>query len=343
MEELRESREKIAEIFSLFYDSELDTFEIINTSRSDSDFREVVLIRDKSGKHYVIKLADNDFTFPEKIEMWEQTAGEYNKLGYFCPEIRCDKSGKFPIVAYKDRSCVVYAEEYSPYRSADTFKLGRAEIEEYEKQKWIMTAKIASKYLDYTEYPSGYCLFEEFCPSDATDEVLENALEWYRYAKSLPEELQTQIDRIWRLWNDNRRALEPVYKQLPTSVFQADLNDTNILLNENGEFVGIYDMNLCGRDVFLNYLMRENFDEDFEVELDMIFKALKIASHYYHFSDKENQLALMLYRCIKPLWYTRVEKLKALKDDLGAIQAFLDETEQYMTKEINFAEYIAKI
>lgn len=340
MEELCENNRQVSEIFSLFYDVRPIYFEIINTSRNDSDFREVIIAKDECDKYYVIKLADNDFTFPEKIEMWKRTAEEYRKHGYYCPEIFYDKSGNFPTVPYKGRNCVAYAEEYSLYRSADSFKLGKDEIESCERQKWIMTAKIASNYFDYTEYPSGYCLFEKFCASDKTDEVLENAIEWYQYAKSLPSEFQVQIDKIWALWNQNRKSLEPLYKQLPTSVFQADLNSTNILLDEKIEFVGVYDMNLCGKDVFINYLMRENFAADFEKELDMIFSALKTASFYYNFSDMEKQAMLMLYRCIKPLWYNRIEQLKSLKNDTAAIHHFLNKTEQYLTKTIDFTLYM---
>ena len=41
-----------------------------------------------------------------------------------------------------------------------------------------MTARIAAKRLDHTDFPSGYCLFEAFSPDEATDEVLDNALEF---------------------------------------------------------------------------------------------------------------------------------------------------------------------
>lgn len=340
MKKISSENNQITDIFKLFYDVQPSSFETINTSHGDCDFREVILVKDECGKNYVIKLADNDFTFPDKISMWQRTAEEYCKSGYFCPKIFCDKTGNFPIISYKGRNCVAYAEEYSSYRSADSFKLSEDEIREYEKCKWIMTAKIASKYFDYTSYPSGYCMFEKFCPSDESDEVLGNASEWYRCAKSLPSKFQEQIDRIWFLWNQNRQALEPLYKQLPTSVFQADLNPTNILLDNHGKFVGVYDMNLCGKDVFINYLMRENYNVDFEKEFDMIFNVLKTASLYYRFSDMEKQTILMLYRCIKPLWYSRVQRLKSLENNTREIHDFLNETEMYLTKPIDFTKYM---
>ena len=44
-------------------------FETINTSHGTSDFREVIIAKTSSDEKYIIKLADNDFTFPNKIDM----------------------------------------------------------------------------------------------------------------------------------------------------------------------------------------------------------------------------------------------------------------------------------
>ena len=182
-------------------------------------------------------------------------------------------------------------------------------------------------------------MFDTFCPSDKTDEVLENALAWKKHADTLPGEFEEQVGRIWQLWTKNRAALEKVYKELPTSVFQADLNPSNILLNDEGNFVGLYDFNLCGKEVFLNYLMRENYGGVRE-EIRMIRDALRTAAGYYQFSDLEKNTAPMLYRCLKPLWFTRVEDLKELGTDREAIAAFLDETEHMLTDPVSFAEYM---
>ena len=164
--------------------------------------------------------------------------------------------------------------------------------------------------------------------------MLENALSWKEYADTLPYAFKDQVETIWQLWTDNRNALEPIYKNLPTSVFQADLNASNILLDDEGRFVGVYDFNLCGRDVFLNYLMRESNG------VSGICEALKIASEYYRFSDIEKDAALMLYRCLKPLWYTRVKELKEAGSDPDAIKTCLNEAEHALTIPIDFSEYM---
>ena len=331
--------DEMLKIFSLFFDDAPRSARFIDTSHGEADFRAAFIIDTEANCKYVLKLADNDFTFPEKITVWQRTVEEYRRLDYYCPRIFRDKSGRFPIVEFQGHQCVAYVEEFAPFRSAeDRFSEGcgqnAALYDSYKRDIWRMTARIAAQHFDYTDYPSGYCLFETFCPSDETDEVLENALSWKECADALPGEFGEQVGRIWRLWMDNRTALEKVYQKLPTSVFQADLNPSNILLDEEGRFVGVYDFNLCGKDVFLNYLMREKHS------VSEICEALKIAAETYSFSEMEKDTALMLFRCLKPLWYMRVEKLKELGDDRKAIKAFLDETEHMLTDQIDFREYM---
>lgn len=341
MESIKIINQETKQIFRRFFDEIPVEVQIINTSHGETDFREVLLLKFASGDRGVLKLSDNDFTFPEKILMWQRTVIEYRKLGYYCPEILTAKDGSFPIVSYKGRNCVAYREEYSPYRSAEERSADASEWKKesawkYKKDAWIMTAKMAAARFDYTEYSSGYCLFEKFCPSDKADEVLEDALEWKKYAETLPAECQERVQRIWQKWIDNRNELEPIYRTLPTSIFQADLNPTNILLDEDENFVGVLDFNLCGKDVLLNYLFRENFHDDFAKELEMIYQALKVVREYYSFSDLEKSVALSLYRCLKPLRFMRAYQLKEAGDDMDAVSALLDEIETYQTKAIDF-------
>lgn len=334
----------IREIFARFFGGTPVSADVIDTSREDSDFRQTVIVTTAEGEKYVLKIASNDFTFPEKMRMWQRTAEEYRALGYYCPRILCDREGAFPEVEYRGRRCFVHAEEFSRCRSledraAEDGNGQGADRSPYFRDIWIMTARVAAKKFDYTEYPSAYCLFERFCPSDRTDEVLENALEWKKTADALPPEFAAQTQRIWDLWRRNREALESLYAGLPTSVFQADLNPTNLLIGEDGTFRGVYDFNLAGKDVFLNYLMRENYD-DFEQEIEKIRKALRTASEVYSFSEEEKRAALPLYRCLKPLWYTRVEEIREAGNDAEKIRRCLDRVEYYLTEEIDFASYM---
>lgn len=328
----------VQEIYARFFDGQPASAACIDSSRGDADFRNTWILTSADGVKHVLKIVSNDFTFSDKIRMWQRTVEEYRRLGYYCPQIFTDRNGEFPTVSYKDRACVVYAEEFSKYPSLEDqtacMEKGLDDVfNRYLDDLWSMTAKIAAKRFDYTEYPSGYCLFETFCPSDKTDEVLENALEWKKLADALPERFSEQAQRIWRRWCENREQLKPVYSELPTSVFQADLNSTNILIDEDGTFRGVFDFNLCGRDVFLNYLMRET-------DSDTVFRALKIAARYYTFSEAEKEAALPLYRCLTTLWWSNVKALKDAGNDENAIAQCLDRTERRLVEDIDFRPYM---
>ena len=336
------NHQELIHVFQLFFDELPCQYTVINTSHGDADFRETLIAQWPSGEKCVIKLSDNDFTFPEKIAAWKRCACEYRKMGYYCPRILPSKHGDFPRVAYKGHTCVVYAEEFSQYKTAqkrcteDSEETPAFDVK-LADAAWLMTAKVAAKRFDFCDYPSGYCLFESFCPSDRTDEVLENAQAWLQYAQGLPQRFQTQVQRIWDRWLANRHELSLIYPGLPTSVFQADLNPTNLLLDERGEFAGVCDFNLCGRDVFLNYLFREihwQFDEQY------LLDTLKKLRCVYRFSDLEIQAAPLLYRCLKPLWFTELDALKAAGTDEQAVERCLNAVETLQTKEIAFAAYM---
>lgn len=307
----------------------------VQTHRSEKeDFRVIIKAKSKRDGSLVIKLAENDFTSSERIWVWERCAKAYRKLGYYCPDFYADKNGEFPTVDFEGHHCVAWAEEFSKYQTAEALGVGR---DGYWDDAVLMTAKIASRHFDFAEFPSAYCLFDLFCPSDETDEVTENALLWKAYAKTLPEQFQEQVQRIWKRWLDNQKNLEQMYPLLPASVFQADLNPTNVLLDGEGKFVGILDFNLCGKDVFLNYLFRENYSGSSDEELNAILRSLETAKSVYRFSDREKAAALPLYRCLKPLWITRYDALKDAGNDIRLIQNALDETEYAQTREIDFS------
>lgn len=334
---------ELSEIFRLFYYSTPVSCNIIDTGRGEEDFRNVLILELENGEKSVLKLSDNDFTSPEKIDMWRRTVEEYRKLGYYAPRIIPNKIGVFPIVEYKGRKCTAYAEEYTSFRTAED----RADPQQscmldlaIDAAVWKMTAEIAAKYFSYTDHPSGYCLFERFCPSDNMYEVLEEAINWHDLALTLPDKFQPQVAIIWQLWNDNTNALEKIYPSLPTSVFQADLNYTNVLVDDSGKFVGICDFNLCGRDVFLNYLFRESYGYPLPEILEIIRRRLRTASSVYHFSDIEKQAALMIFRCVKPLWADRTYYLKSAINDNEALQKLLDETEYFLTEDIDLISYM---
>ena len=112
--------------------------------------------------------------------------------------------------------------------------------------------------------------------------------------------------------------------------FQADINETNILLDEDGNFKGVYDFNLGGREVYINYLFRQSpyvstYDTYGGIEKDDTFlkrviHALEIAKKGYSFSDSEKKAAPLLYKCIRPLWWQASLELGEFGNDEDRIR-----------------------
>ena len=318
-------------LIALFADEESQECSIINNSHGKEDFRQTLIVKLNSGRKIVIKVANNSFTTSETIKMWQRCAEEYKNMGYYCPQIHTAMDGTFPQVCYKDRICFAYAEDYSIYQSADQC----GNVKPFREALYRMTAKIARERFNYTDMPSGYCLFELY-PGDEVDEVTENALDFYHYCKTLPESFYEQTSRMFMRWKNNRDELERLYFKLPFSVFQADFNDTNVLVDADGNFVGISDFNLAGKDQFLNYLFREIYLGSFDEELSEILRALEVASEVYSFSEAEIEAAPLIYRCVKPLWFTRVQTLKQACHDYDQVKNILDEMENAQIRNIEF-------
>ena len=79
--------EEIKKILPLFFKNLPHVVQSFDTSHGDADFRAACIVETDTGEKYVLKLAENDFTFPEKIAVWQRTAEEYRRLGYYCPKI----------------------------------------------------------------------------------------------------------------------------------------------------------------------------------------------------------------------------------------------------------------
>lgn len=337
----------VSYIYSLFFNTELKTYAVKNIRNQDVDFREVFFCEDTDGNKSVIKLAENDFTSPERIAVWKRCAEEYRKLGYYCPKIYSAFDGTFPVLPYRNHTCTIFAEDFSRYPTADSFEESKLLINggySYLEDAIAMNARVAAAHFDFASFPSAWCAFEKFCPSDTDDEVAENAEEWREIAKKLPDTYQPQVDRIWNLWQENRSKLQKIYGLLPTSVFQADINHHNILLDEGGIFKGVLDFNICGRDTVVNYLFRESAhlntvpwsdEQEEKMYAKRILKAISIFKKHYFFSSLETEAAPLLYRYHRPLWMFNWD-LEQANGNCKIIEKCLCNAENLLTEEIDW-------
>ncbi len=133
-------------------------------------------------------------------------------------------------------------------------------------------------------------------------------------------------------------------------MFQADINETNVLLDEDGRFKGGYDCNIGGREVYINYIVRqapyvstaETHERWGEADtfLNRVLHALDIAKKVYSFSDLEKKAAPLLYKCIRPLWWYASDELKEAGADDTKIQKHLDAIEYEQTRDIDFISHM---
>ena len=345
------------EVVGLFSEKVPDNIEVKNTSHGENDFRETLLVDFGSSK-IVIKLSANGFTDEKHLVLWERISREYQNLGYYCPQFIRSIDGTFPTVQYQGRDCIAWGEEFSKYRSAEELIKDKFSDTKLVKDGWftyledvmLMDATVAARHFDYTDMPSGFCMFELFDPTDECDETTEDAECWHEVAKKLPAVYSEQVNRIWNNWLQARNDLEKIYHKLPTSVFQADINETNVLLDEDGNFKGVYDFNLGGREVYINYLFRQSpyvstydtndgLDKD-DTFLKRVIHALEIARKVYTFSDLEKQAAPLLYKCIRPLWWNAWRELEEFSGDDARIRQYLDEIEYEQNRVIDFSKHM---
>ena len=335
---------------SLYYDTEVTDVEIKDSSHGDNDFRKAYIVNDGVSK-IVIKYFSNSFSDQKRIMGWFCLMDEYRKMGLYCPAIIPNRYGE---LLYKhtvdDRDYYIYAEEFSAYQTADQLDV---EKRQYMPDVLRCLGTIASKRLDFLDFPSVYCLLEPFAGVDATDEETECALLFVDYIKkNLPQHLP-RAEKLLDLFYKDQEDCRKIYGALPTSCFQADLNSSNILLDENHKFVGLFDFNLCGKEKILNYAMREALwatyqsclvDKDnnyifyFDKQLDDLrmrafLENMSYIQETYTFSEEEKSAFPVLLRYINTFWWYSLSDLEAFGSDDGKVEKMLDWFELQMTRD----------
>ena len=122
------------------------------------------------------------------------------------------------------------------------------------------------------------------------------------------------------------------------------------MLDDAGNFKGVYDFNIGGREVYINYIVRQapyvsTWDgyealEDEGVFLKRVLHALEVSHKAYCFSELEKEAAPLLYKCIRPLWWAASCELEEAGNDTEKIRRHLDRIEYEQTREIDFASHM---
>ncbi len=362
---MRQKESFLCEVFSLYSDEKPNTYHIVDTSHGEEDFRQAIFAEWNNQK-VVIKIASNGFTTTHRVKGWHDTILAYRDMGYYCPAILPTRSGAVTTeLEYQGRPCVVFAEEHSAQKTAEQW--GKAVYRPRDRYVFHdevlhFLGKVGSAHLTTADFPSGNCILEEFLPGEV-DEIMENALQFKAVMDTMPQ-YSDRAEAIWQQYLDNKVKLAEVYPKLPTSVFQADPNYTNVLLDEQHRFVGLLDFNLCGRDTVLNILFRESFNWFYEDvlyhvpengrysdmfylpdmnqrSLDSLIHNIQLMKETYSFTQDEIQAAPLLYRYMRPLWWTVQSCLLRNKENPVVVEAVLDWIQQEQQREIDFASIMS--
>ncbi len=340
---------------ALFFPEPFDVT-LLSTSEREDDLRMAATV-EADGKRRVLKLAANAFTTPRRIEGWMTLIRAARSMGVYMPALIASLSGKTAACCEIDgRAFVVWAEEFAPYPLAQT----EEELEKdayrqkdaarprssdgtmpaWQEELILFYASLGAKRLTGFPGPSGYVRLVPF-DGDATDEVEECADLVGECVREKHSALVPRWEGIRSRWEENRAALARILPRLPTSAFQADWNDTNVLLTEDGHFAGLIDYNIAGEDTVLNMALSLgsvgfNVSADGkEAEKARAETVLALFSRKYPWNGDEIEAAPLLWRYIQALYWGEVHDMRKAKDD-GEAAAVLDRIEAGLSEEVSF-------
>ena len=341
---------------SLYYDTEVSDVTTLDLCRGDDDYRKIYIVDDGQSK-LAVKYFSNTFSDRHRIEGWFRLMDEYRKIGLYCPAVVPNLSGELLHCDIADgRNYYTYAEEYSIYETAE--HIGKEKYKDAQGHNCFTPdvmrslGKIASAGLDILDWPSAYCLLEPFSAPDTTDDVEECAKAFVKYIEENIPTHSARARALLKMFYERQEELRTVYSLLPTSCFQADLNDSNILLDNNNHFVGLIDFNLCGKETILNYSVREALwgvsdnrlfgEKDsrlyfYDKELDdlrikLFLENIGYIQENYEFSELEREVFPILFRYMDSFWWFHLDEIKLIKDDESKVTQLLDWLEFQMTR-----------
>lgn len=342
---------------SLYYDSEVSDVKTLDLCRGDDDYRKVHIVDDGHRK-LVIKYLSNTFSDRRRIEGWFKLMDEYRKIGLYCPAVVPNRNGELLHCDTKDgRDYYTYAEEYSTYETAEHIGKDKYKDEQghdcFTPDVMRSLGKIASAKLDILDWASAYCLLEPFCAPDTTDEATECAVAFVNYIRDNIPAFLPRAEALLEMFYKRQEELKTVYPSLPTSCFQADLNDSNILLDEDSNFVGLIDFNLCGKEPILNYAVREAlwgvsdkrlfgekdsrlyfYDKELDnLRINLFLENIAYIQESYKFGSLEKDAFPILFRYMNSFWWFHLDEIKLIKEDESKITQLFDWLECQMIRD----------
>lgn len=132
----------------------------------------------------------------------------------------------------------------------------------YEMKERVLPflGKLVSRYsgVDLSETYSMWSIIDLAPFDNEIDEKQENINVLCEALEQGASENHVLAERIRFLNEKARGHIKEFFNRLPRCVFQGDLNPTNILVDEDNDFKGIIDFNMCGTEVNVNCFLNES-------------------------------------------------------------------------------------
>ncbi len=348
-------QQEINKMIAFFHTEEPSSCQSEDIWTEEEDSRTVIYVEYPEGK-FVIKAAANSFTTTERVTGWVEMIENYREMGYYCPMLMKSCNGNYAeVLEVQGKTFVVWEEEFAKYflpkDVKDKPKTPDGKLFVYEKELWEFVAKVGQKHYINTW---GDSLYVRLVPvfGEKTDEVTECVEKFEALIKEKAPKFENRLEKVMELYRENEEKLRKIYFDLPTSVFQADTWDDNLLLDEEGHFRGILDYNLSGKDTMINMAFEAGWygsrgvqwpEEDESVVhglnrknrdawLASFMVALREFREYYDFTDAEIEAMTLLYRYIL-IYYDVNEAVEKHIGDEGKMNLIFDFLEDELTRE----------
>lgn len=278
--------------------------EMIDSSRGDQDIRHNYILDHK----YVLRVNSTKALSEDILKNLNRLIHRYNDFGVRAPLFLEDPNG---IILHQDNEMIYYVSEYLDGMTPSD-EMSEEQEATLVRERLQLISSFAAKYKNVGLLPfmSMYSIIE-LSPDDeliGMDEKQANLNQFVQVLRNCGEE--QMADHIEKVNEETRDKLLRFYKELPRCSFQGDENWQNLIIDEKYHIQGLFDFNMAGTDVIVNYfannalLEPDYLDEEhmtklsaaeiFQMTLDAFRENTKVLEAHYNFSEME-KIAYTLY------------------------------------------------
>lgn len=295
----------------------IDNF--VDSSHGEDDIRYNYIIN----QTYVVKMNTTPMITERFLVKIDSLVDKYISIGLWCPRLVRNLDNHFLYsFSYENKIYNCYIEERAPYQFSDD-----EDIYILKRKMIGHLGKMATIYsnVDLVDNYSMWSIIDLNLLQEQIDEKQENLND---LVKVLKQNKYEDLANKLIFANDNaREIIKKRYEKLPRCVYQGDLNPSNILVDNDGDFVGLIDFNMFGTEVNINCFINESMyymeKKDFALSIDEILdkangiqnELLNLIFEEYQMNDLEKEL-FPYYKVITDisfypnvqLWIALIEK-----------------------------------